>query len=267
MNKEKMLYHALHNGTLRLTQGEIVNGIAKSITELVDGGFLTWETHRLWSEYKTHEIEHMYDTATHEYKITKDGEVLLAIYRLEYAHKNHHNSDKHKSRVDELNHLWIESGKDWIHYHKSHLTKNQIKALKYAKELLGSDFGPTDSTPKPTETTSSVPSFEALELSNMFNLSVALGRCGANDKRTVTYVMDKCVEELGELSVEKQIAAGSSYKTAGADGIKGEAVDLAICAMDMFALQFPNMSADEIEREFLSYMTIKLEKWKKSLDW
>ena len=61
------------------------------------------------------------------------------------------------------------------------------------------------------------------------------------------------------------VADGLSYKEAGKDGVKGEAVDLAICAMDMFALECPGMSADEIEREFLTYMNIKLAKWRKSI--
>ncbi|QBO61929.1 hypothetical protein G17_00440 [Escherichia phage vB_EcoM_G17] len=32
------------------------------------------------------------------------------------------------------------------------------------------------------------------------------------------------------------IRDGLSYKEAGKDGVKGEAVDLCICALDMFAL-------------------------------
>lgn len=97
----------------------------------------------------------------------------------------------------------------------------------------------------------------------MFNLSKELGTTG--DTRTNTYVLKKCMEELGELSVEDLIESGLSYKTAGSDGVSGEAVDLAICAMDMFALQFPDKTAQEIEVLFLDKMQQKLDKWKKTL--
>ncbi|AFC21577.1 hypothetical protein GAP32_127 [Cronobacter phage vB_CsaM_GAP32] len=102
-------------------------------------------------------------------------------------------------------------------------------------------------------------------LKNMFSLSVLLGEKDDNDRRTYDYVLKKCVEELGELSLEIQIDSGLSYKEPGADGIEGEAVDLAICAMDMFALQYPGLSPEQIEAEFYKKMNEKLEKWKRTI--
>lgn len=99
-------------------------------------------------------------------------------------------------------------------------------------------------------------------LSAMFELSVELGPINSDAYRTNDYVLKKCMEELGELSLEEQIETGLSYKEPGKDGVAGEAVDLAICAMDMFALQHPGLTASEIEDKFISYMNIKLQKWR-----
>lgn len=103
-------------------------------------------------------------------------------------------------------------------------------------------------------------------LSEMFKLSVELGSKGTDETRSNNYVFKKCMEELGEMALEDNIAEGLSYKDAGSDGVAGEAVDLAICAMDMFALQHPNNTAEEIQYLFLSYMSKKLNKWKETLD-
>lgn len=102
-------------------------------------------------------------------------------------------------------------------------------------------------------------------LKSMFDMSVVLGKKDTSPTRTNNYVFKKCMEELGEMALEDQIESGFSYKCAGADGVKGEAVDLAICAMDMFALQCTNKSAEEIEKEFLEYMSMKLTKWRNTL--
>jgi len=103
-------------------------------------------------------------------------------------------------------------------------------------------------------------------LTEMFQLSVELGSKGTDDTRTNNYVFKKCMEELGEMALEDNIANGLSYKDAGSDGVAGEAVDLAICAMDMFALQHPDNTAEEIQYLFLDYMGKKLNKWKETLD-
>ena len=102
-------------------------------------------------------------------------------------------------------------------------------------------------------------------LTSMFNMSVGLGPKDSDAYRTENYVLRKANEELGEMTLEMNIADGLSYKEAGKDGVKGEAVDLAICAMDMFALQCPGMTPEEVEREFLSYMLVKLNKWRDTL--
>lgn len=103
-------------------------------------------------------------------------------------------------------------------------------------------------------------------LITMFNLSVELGAKGSDETRSNNYVFKKCMEELGEMALEDNIALGLSYKTAGSDGVAGEAVDLAICAMDMFALQYPNKTAEEIQNLFILYMNKKLNKWKATLN-
>lgn len=99
----------------------------------------------------------------------------------------------------------------------------------------------------------------------MFQMSVNLGEKGSNCTRTEEYVLRKINEELGEMTLEMNIRDGLSYKDAGSDGVAGEAVDLAICAMDMFALQYPEKSAEEIEYLFITYMHKKIEKWKKTI--
>lgn len=129
--------------------------------------------------------------------------------------------------------------------------------------------GRASKVPETEEDTTDVGDFsEVLEsgLSEMFKLSVELGSKGTDETRSNNYVFKKCMEELGEMALEDNIAEGLSYKDAGSDGVAGEAVDLAICAMDMFALQHPNNTAEEIQYLFLSYMSKKLNKWKETLD-
>lgn len=99
-------------------------------------------------------------------------------------------------------------------------------------------------------------------LSTIFTTSIELGRVDTSKKRTYDYVLSKCMEELGELSLEVQIENGLSYKEPGKDGIRGEAVDLAIAAMDMFALACGDMNKQAIENLFLSTMEKKIAKWK-----
>lgn len=99
----------------------------------------------------------------------------------------------------------------------------------------------------------------------MFIMSVNLGELGANETRMEEYVLRKINEELGEMTLEMNIRDGLSYKEAGSDGVAGEAVDLAICAMDMFALQHPGKTAEEIHSLFVEYMVKKLDKWKQTI--
>ena len=78
------------------------------------------------------------------------------------------------------------------------------------------------------------------------------------NNRNTFYVLSKCVEELGELSVELQIAAGVSYKEAGKDGVVGEAIDLITCVLDLIRITHPNLT----EEDLVSIAIPKLEKWK-----
>lgn len=96
----------------------------------------------------------------------------------------------------------------------------------------------------------------------VLKFSKQLGNKGTNEYRTQDYVHSKMSEELGEHSVELQIQKGLNPKTPGKDLIHGEAVDLAICCIDSFALEFPELSAEEIFEKFNEYMLVKLNKWK-----
>lgn len=276
MNKEKMLYHAKHNGKLRFTSKEYAGQIANNLRFLIDGGFLKWNTSTLWSEYSSCDQEDLYEDAWHEYSITPEGEVLLAIYRMEYTEKNHPNTDKHNRRVEEFNHLF-DIGLYDIEGYKKYITKNQAKVMSRA---FVAGHPPTQEqediknlSPYKIEDTclgtqeKRLDSIDLSELSlvSMFNMSTGLGKKDFSATRTENYVLRKTNEELGEMTLEMNIRDGLSYKEAGSDGVKGEAVDLAICALDMFALQCDNISPEEMEREFLAYMLIKLEKWRKSL--
>jgi hypothetical protein len=65
------------------------------------------------------------------------------------------------------------------------------------------------------------------------------------------------MEELGELATECKIANGRSYKTAGPDGIVGEAIDGILCNLDMIYVENPDLTEDE----FNSMVKAKCEKW------
>lgn len=258
MNKEKMLYHAKHNGTLRFQSYEYRGATADNLNFLIDGGFLTWETRDMWREYSSCGEQELYETAFHEYRITPEGEVLLAIFRLEYADKNSRGTEKHISRINEFLSLLSDSKRS-LSYFEPALTKNQKSAAKMATNMV--------STVTVEKSTKDIDLSE-LSLTSMFNMSTMLGPKGTDGTRTDDYVLRKINEELGEMTVEMNVRDGMSYKKPGADGVKGEAVDLAICAMDMFALQCdPSMTSEEIEREFLTFMLKKLNKWRDSLSW
>lgn len=283
MNKEKMLYHAKHNGKLSFTSKEFAGQIASNLRFLIDGGFLKWETNTLWDEYSSCGEEDLYEDAWHQYSITPNGEVLLAIYRLEYTYKNHYGkstegTEKHNRRAEEFNKLIQYSSLDLEGY-KKYLTKNQIKAMNNGYAISNprtpdqqDEDAITLSPYKISEVAlgtleKRLDSIDLTELSleSMFNMSTGLGQKDHSKMRTEEYVLRKVNEELGEMTLEMNIRDGLSYKTAGSDGVKGEAVDLAICALDMFALQCDNMTSEEMEREFLSYMLVKLNKWRDSL--
>lgn len=278
MNKEKMLYHAKHNGKLRFTSKEYTGQVANNLRFLIDGGFLKWETNTLWDEYSSCGEEDLYEDAWHQYSITPEGEVLLAIYRMEYTEKNHFNTEKHNRRVEEFNNLF-DIGLYDVEGYKKYITKNQAKVMSSAfvsghpqtQEKVNEDmknlspYNITETLFGTQEKRIEMIDLSELSLVSMFNMSTGLGKKDSEKMRTDNYVLRKINEELGEMTLEMNIADGMSYKSAGSDGVKGEAVDLAICALDMFALHCDNMTSEEIEREFLAYMLTKLNKWKNSL--
>lgn len=284
LTEEKLLYHAFHNGSFTIQSFEYEGNTQKVIDNLLKCKFITWETNGIWQDYKSTGSEEYYDSAWHNYKITQTGEVRLLIYRLVYAYKNHKDSDKHQRRIDELNQALTRYNLD-INNFRNNCSKNEIKAINDFNnriliqnttfveltdngdyvELSPYKIDPNwDNQNNKNSHLNNIDMSEA-SLSNMFQMSTMLGEKGFDSSRTWDYVLRKINEELGEMTLEMNIADGLSYKEAGKDGVKGEAVDLAICAMDMFALECPGMSADEIEREFLTYMCTKLHKWRKSI--
>lgn len=281
MDKEKILYHAKHNGGFTISSREYQGSMMENLDYLIKNKMLNWTTSGLWSEYSSCGQQDLYENAQHEYKITPDGEVLLAIYRMAYTHKNHHGEEKHLRRIQEFYQLLEISGKASIYFEKF-CTKNQKKAIDFAFQTMNI---PVVDLVKPELDNSNnldpwkiknthlgIPKerIDAIDLDepvlkSMFNMSVGLGYNKTNNTRTEEYVLRKINEELGEMTLEMNIRDGLSYKDPGKDGVKGEAVDLAICALDMFALQCDGMCSEEMEREFLAYMIVKLNKWRDTL--
>lgn len=267
MDKEKILYHAKHNLVFTIQSKEYKGKMMENLDYLIKNKMLNWKTSGLWDEYSSCGQQDLYDDAHHEYKITPEGEVLLAIYRLAYAHKHHQGEDKHIRRIHEFYQLLEISGKASV-YFAPFCTKNQKKAIDFA--FLTMNIPVSDLAEAEPDGSFEVYNYDHIDLDepaliSMFNMSSGLGPKDSTAYRTENYVLRKTNEELGEMTLEMNIADGLSYKQAGSDGVKGEAVDLAICAMDMFALQCPGMAPDVIEREFLSYMLVKLNKWRDTL--
>jgi hypothetical protein len=274
MKREQMLYHANEKGSLNFDVRSMKGETQQELDFLLLGGFLESDTNSLFSGSR--------ETMWQDYKITHDGKVLLAILRLEYTFNLDKNSEKHQGRIEQLREVLKKYGKSPTQY-DAFLTKNQKRAVKHMEDNKTTKFlqqikeqeevGQEVLSPyKVARTLDGKPEdrldvidLEELSLASMFNMSVGLGPKGFDATRTDDYVLKKAVEELGELALEINIYQGTSYKQPGKDGIKGEAVDLAICALDMFALQCHNMTSEEIEREFLSYMLTKLNKWRDTL--
>lgn len=288
MNREKMLYHANEKGTLNFDVRSMKAETRDNLQFLLDGGYLIRDPESLFAGGPK--------DIWQDFRITGDGKILLAVYRLEFAHIND-NSEKRTERWEKLQDL-LEENNRTIEYFVPSLTKKQMKAINYmnnnsteksassyVQDIKNAQLDPwkvksseewqedeikherqkLGIDPIPVEIDLDNIDLDELSLRSAFNMSVGLGPRGTDSTRHEDYVMKKCAEELGELSLEINISQGLSYKEPGKDGIKGEAVDLAICALDMFALQCNNMSPEEIEREFLSYMLTKLNKWRDTL--
>ncbi|ETX13541.1 hypothetical protein OCH239_09690 [Roseivivax halodurans JCM 10272] len=54
--------------------------------------------------------------------------------------------------------------------------------------------------------------------------------------RTAFDIIEHTMSELGELSEEIVIAGGRSYKAPGPDGVAGEALDVALCLVDLLRM-------------------------------
>lgn len=98
-------------------------------------------------------------------------------------------------------------------------------------------------------------------IKRVFSTSSIADIADANN-RNIGYVLRKSSEELGELSVEVQIALGETYKEPGKDGITGEAIDLLITALDMIYLDnHKTMSIPDMAAMVDRRVEEKLLKW------
>lgn len=66
-------------------------------------------------------------------------------------------------------------------------------------------------------------------------------------KRRVLYsVFASLMSEAGELGEEIAIENGHSYKSKGADGVVGEAIDVIITALDLITVANPELTEEQI---------------------
>ena len=85
-------------------------------------------------------------------------------------------------------------------------------------------------------------------------------RLALKEPKTLFQRMVKLQEEVGELAQEvliDQKASGSQHKTEGADGIKGECVDVILVALSIY------FSEGGREADFEQYVEQKCLKWEK----
>lgn len=75
--------------------------------------------------------------------------------------------------------------------------------------------------------------------------------------RTTQDILLHAMTELGELALEIQIDQGKSYKSAGDDGIVGEALDMIACMVDMIHVHSPQLTEDDL----IAMLHPKLAKW------
>lgn len=76
--------------------------------------------------------------------------------------------------------------------------------------------------------------------------------------RTITDVVTKLMEEVGELAKEVGIKTGYQDRPVGSDGIKGEVADCMNCLFDILYLDDPDLTKKEFNKIFKN----KLKKWK-----
>lgn len=80
-------------------------------------------------------------------------------------------------------------------------------------------------------------------------------------KRTEYTVLSHAMAEVGELAEEVTISCGESYKTAGPDGVIGEAIDSIICLVDMIYVHSKNQGFELSEQQLIEIAKKKLAKW------
>ncbi len=78
-----------------------------------------------------------------------------------------------------------------------------------------------------------------------------------NTHRSLSSIMMSATEEFGELATEVNIASGTSYKSAGDDGVVGEALDSIACLLDLIHQYNPYLT----EEELCARLEVKMEKW------
>lgn len=89
------------------------------------------------------------------------------------------------------------------------------------------------------------------------------------NNRTPYYVLSKCMEELGELSVEVTVEEGDGYKKGGKDGVLGEIVDTIAALTDLAYLyckkENPEITIEEINKTLYKKVGPKLDKWEQKV--
>jgi hypothetical protein len=84
------------------------------------------------------------------------------------------------------------------------------------------------------------------------NVSVRVGT------RNVDAIFKSLVEEVGELSTELSIEAGTKKRQPSPDGVVGEAIDVLVVILDLLHLKLGN---DITGQAFLDRVQSKLNKW------
>lgn len=88
--------------------------------------------------------------------------------------------------------------------------------------------------------------------------------------RTFDFNFFKLTEEVGELAVEIQIAQGKlPAEKGGDDGVVGEAIDVALCALDIAFLELSKKgisNIEEMETILNQVASCKLARWERKLE-
>lgn len=97
--------------------------------------------------------------------------------------------------------------------------------------------------------------------------SMDLGLKNSDNLRTNKYVYGKISEEFHEIHEEILVEQGFLHQPKGKDGISGEAMDLLISAIDLFALNTQNdKTITDVETLLFKHISNKLGKTISSLD-